>query len=76
MTIYKNMERMRIEHNMTREALARELGITASKLRGWEIGREPIPSDSLMAMADLFDCSVDYLLGRSGRVEYVVRYAS
>lgn len=76
MTIYKNMERMRIEHQLTREALAKELGTTAAKLRRWEIGQEPIPSDTLMAMADLFECSVDYLLGRSGRVEYIVRYAS
>ena len=76
MTIFKNMERMRIEPNLTREALARKLGVTPARLRSWEIGREPIPSDRLIAMADRFGCSIDFLLGRSSRMAYVISFAS
>ena len=76
MTIFKNMERMRIEHNMTREALARKLGVTPARLRSREIGREPIRSDRVIAMAARSGCSIDFLLGRSNRMEYVISFAS
>lgn len=51
------------EHSMTRAELERKTGLSAGSIRNWN---KSIPSvDKLKKVADYFDVSVDYLLGRS-----------
>lgn len=59
-----NIEAERARLGMSKEELSKELGIS-SKTYGKYIGGSPISSDVLVRMADLFDCSIDYLLGRN-----------
>lgn len=60
---YPNIEAERARIGMSREGLAEKLGVTRKTVFNWmESGN--IPLGKLVAMADLFGCSIDYLLGR------------
>ena len=56
---------LRAEMNMRQVDLAKHLKVGQSTLSGWENGAYEVDNDNLYKMADLFDCSIDYLLGRS-----------
>ena len=60
--IFGNIEAERGRKQLSKEALSRMLGITSRTYWNYLTGG-PIPSDKLIAMAELFDCSTDYLLG-------------
>lgn len=47
---------------LTKEGIGKALGITSRTYWNY-INGGPIPSDKLIAMARLFGCSTDYLLG-------------
>ena len=54
---------LRIEKGLGQEELAKELGVSASVISRWENGlREPSMS-SLIAIANYFHVSIDYLAG-------------
>lgn len=61
--MYNNINAERVRHNMTVEALAKEIGISVRTYYAWQ-EKGDIPASKLIAMAKLFNCSVDYLLGR------------
>ena len=58
-----NLKRMRKERSLTQEALADALGVTAGAVYKWEAGLSSPELEMLMRIADLFDSSVDTLLG-------------
>ncbi len=59
------MKELRKERKITQGGIAAELGIGITTYCRYELGmREPAAS-LLVRMADYFDVSVDYLLGRS-----------
>lgn len=60
-----NIEAERARLGMTREQLSAHLGVTSKTLRSWTAGRSALPSDKLILMHELFNCSTDYLLGLS-----------
>lgn len=60
--IRENIEAERGRKQMSKEALSRELNITSRTYWNYLAGG-PIPSDKLVHMARLFECSTDYLLG-------------
>lgn len=60
--IRNNIEAERGRRQMSKESLSRALGITSRTYWNYLTGG-PIPSDKLVAMAQLFGCSTDYLLG-------------
>lgn len=64
--IRENIEAERGRYQMSKEALSRELGITSRTYWNYLAGG-PIPSDKLIHMAQLFECSTDYLLGLTDR---------
>lgn len=57
-----NIEAERGRLQLTKEALSHELGISSKTYLAYVRGK-PIPSDILINMAKLFNCSTDYLLG-------------
>ena len=61
---YPNIEAERARNGVSNDTLAVELGVSRKTLFNW-IERGNIPSSALVKMADLFNCSIDYLLGRS-----------
>ena len=64
--IRHNIEAERGRKQMSKEALSRELNITSRTYWNYLSGG-PIPSDKLVHMARLFECSTDYLLGLTDR---------
>lgn len=64
--IRENIEAERGRKQMSKEALSRELNITSRTYWNYLAGG-PIPSDKLIHMAKLFECSTDYLLGLTDR---------
>lgn len=60
---YPNIEAERARKGMSQETLATELGVTRKTLFNW-MDSGNIPLSKLIGMADIFGCSIDYLLGR------------
>ena len=60
---YPNIEAERARLGMSKEGLANQLGVSRKTLHNW-ITSGNIPMTALAQMADMFHCSVDYLLGR------------
>lgn len=58
-----NLKRMRKERALTQETLADALGVTAGAVYKWEAGLSSPELEMLVRIADLFDTSVDTLLG-------------
>ncbi len=58
---YPNIAAERAKRKMSAEAMAAELGVTRKTIYNWE-KRGKIPRSALEKMANLFSCSVDYLL--------------
>lgn len=61
-TILKNL---RLEKNITQKDLAKHLGVTDRSVGYYETGQRTPPPDILEKIADYFNVSVDYLLGRT-----------
>ena len=59
----ENIKRMRKERSLTQEALANALGVTVGAVYKWEADLSSPEIGMLVRIADLFDTSVDTLLG-------------
>ncbi|MGI6014427.1 MAG: helix-turn-helix domain-containing protein [Oscillospiraceae bacterium] len=51
--------------NITAYKLSKDTGITQGMISYWKNGERMPSADNLIVLADYFDCSVDYLLGRT-----------
>lgn len=51
--------------DLSQEELAERLSVSSATVRQWESGTARPSASSLLAMSDMFGCSVDYLLQRT-----------
>lgn len=58
-----NISKLRKEHSMTQEQLAEALGVTFASVSKWERGVATPELNLIAEMADLFEVSVDALIG-------------
>jgi transcriptional regulator with XRE-family HTH domain len=58
------LKELRVEKGFTQKELARVINTTDDSIYSWEKARSQPPLDTLVKLADFFECSVDYLLGR------------
>ena len=58
----KNLKHAR---KLTTVAIASQLGIAKQSVHTWETMKTLPSADKLVELADLLDCSLDYLCGRS-----------
>ena len=58
---YPNIAAERAKRKMSVDALAEKIGVTRKTIYNWE-NAGSIPQSALEKMADLFGCSIDYLL--------------
>ena len=63
-TKYPNIEAERVRNNLTQDAISNMLGIGRKSYYNW-LNKGNIPVNVLIQLSDIFDCSVDYLLGRT-----------
>lgn len=60
---YPNIDAERARKGISNDTLAEQLGVSRKTLYNW-IDKGNIPTTALIQMADIFNCSIDYLLGR------------
>ena len=67
MVIYKypNIEAERARNGMSQDELIKALGYKERRSYYVWLSSGNIPVSVLVKMADIFDCSIDYLLGRT-----------
>ncbi|WP_302338371.1 helix-turn-helix domain-containing protein [uncultured Ruminococcus sp.] len=69
MKSFYNIEIEQVRNGYTQESISKKLGVNRTTYRKW-LDTGTIPVEKLIALSDLFDCSVDYLLGRSDVRKY------
>lgn len=65
---YPNIDAERARKGLTAGGMAEKVGVSRKTVYNW-INNGRIPQSALEKMADLFGCSIDYLLGRSNTRE-------
>lgn len=63
----KRLEELLAEQGITKYKLSRDLDLSNSTIWNWQNGCQPT-ADKLIKLADYFEVSTDYLLGRSNDV--------
>jgi len=64
-TFGERLKQLRIEKNITQRELAEHLGIATNAYQNYEYDKRDMSIKSLTVLADYFDVSIDYLVGRS-----------
>lgn len=59
------LKQLRMEKGKTQKEMAKELGTTDVSIGRYELGTREPKTDILNALADYFDVTTDYLLGRT-----------
>ena len=67
MAYYKRLRDLREDHDMTQRQLAAILNLTQPQYFRYEQGYRDLPTDILIQLADLYNTSTDYILGRTNR---------
>jgi transcriptional regulator with XRE-family HTH domain len=63
----ERLKQLRIEKGITQQQIANDLGIHYSTYGKYELGQRDTDTETLNKLADYFDVSVDYLLGRTNQ---------
>lgn len=64
-TFSQRLKTMRMEMNLSLRQLSKLTDISPSALHSYEIDTRTPSHQSLEALADIFNCDIDYLLGKS-----------
>lgn len=64
MTFYEILSKLMDNKNVTKKQLSEILPIGKNQFKYWETKGNIPNGETLIALSDYFDCSVDYLLGR------------
>lgn len=59
------LKELRTEKNLTQEEVAKEIGTSQTNIGRWEKGLNEPSSSFVVKLANFFEVSTDYLLGRS-----------
>lgn len=59
------LKELRLEKNVSQKVVAELLGISDRNIRFYESGAHRPDFDGLLLLADYFNVSIDYLVGRS-----------
>lgn len=65
MMFFQRLEDMRIDRDLSQSDVARILGCQREVYRRYEKGTRTIPVDFLIKLADYYNVSIDYLVGRT-----------
>lgn len=65
--IYENIRNLREDNDKTQEEIAQYLNIKQTTYSKYELGKINIPIEVFAKLADYYEVSVDYLIGRESR---------
>ena len=60
----ERIARLRKRHSLTQPELAKIMNVSQSTMTSWENDRRSVSNDDLIKLADFFEVTTDYLLGR------------
>ena len=63
-SITSNIKRLRKESGLTQQQVADKVNVSRSAYSQYEMGLKQPTIDTLVKSADLYKCSLDYLVGR------------
>lgn len=61
--MFNNIEAEMARHGMTRQQLSTILNVSRRTISNWINKKTAIPSDKLIELSKMWNCSTDYLLG-------------
>ena len=64
---FENIRSLRIDQGLTQREVAKVLGISQNTYSQYEIGVLNYPVDAIVKLADFYQVSTDYLLGRTSQ---------
>ena len=65
--MYKRIRDLREDKDMSQKQIAEILGMSQTGYSKYETGENDIPTHVLIQLADFYQTSVDYLLGRTDK---------
>ena len=69
--LYKRIRELREDHDLTQREVAEMLGMSQTGYSKYETGTNDIPTAILIKLADFYNVSVDYLLGRTNKTRRI-----
>ena len=63
--VYENIRNLRKKYDKLQIELAMYLNVRQTTYSKYELGKIQLPLDILLKLADFYDVSVDYIVGRS-----------
>ena len=64
---YERIRELREDHDLRQVDIAKQLGMSQTGYSKYETGENDIPTSILIALADFYGVSTDYILGRSDK---------
>ena len=62
---------LRKENNLSQKALAEQIGVSQKAIDYWERGINEPKASYIIKLADFFQCSIDFLVGRQEEFLYI-----
>ena len=66
---YSRIKDLREDNDLTQKEIAALLGIDQRVYSNYETGKRTIPLECIMKLADYYNVSIDYLVGRTSCAE-------
>lgn len=63
--MYRRIRELREDSDLNQTQVAKMLGMSQTGYSKYETGENDIPTSVLIKLADFYDTSIDYLLGRT-----------
>lgn len=70
MKFNERLKELRLQSSLMQKDIAKLIGVSVRTFQGWETARTEPNIERLIALADLFEVSLDYLLCRDFRGEH------
>lgn len=70
---FQRIQNIRIDNDITIKELSNILGLHRDVYSRYERGVRDFPIDILIKLADFYDCSIDYLVGRTEQKNYCTK---
>lgn len=64
-TLHERLQELKISRNLLQKDIAQAVGLSLRAYQYYERGERHPTANTLIALADYFDVSLDYLVGRS-----------
>lgn len=62
---YKRIRELREDNDKTQQQIADLIKVKLTTYRRWELGERTIPTNYVVVLADFYNVSADYILGRT-----------